>query len=118
MSNKFLKITHNLSPARSQSDREMNKSPLVSPSSTEDTCVLTGGVPRQRFYRRLLVLLLASALADIGLAFLGLNSMSRHKQFLPFLVLNLYAIIFAIVFQMIAASEIASREASLMAFVE
>lgn len=96
----------------------MNKPPLANPSPEGDLCVLTDTIPRQQFSRRLLVLLVASALADISLALLGLNPMSGYEQFLSFLVLDLYAIIFAIVFQVIVAREIASRVASLMDFVE
>src|SRR3954454_24192695 len=109
---------HTIKVAWRQSNRKMNKPPLASPSPAGNLCVLTGTIQRQRFYRRLLVLLLASALADIGLALLGLNPMSGYEQLLSFLVLDLYAIIFAIVFQVIVAKEIASRVASLMEFVD
>src|SRR3954453_7697605 len=73
---------------------------------------------RKWFYRRLFLLLLASALADIGLAFLGLNPISGTQQFLVFLALSLYALVFATAFQVIAAGEISSRAISLMAFIE
>ncbi len=73
---------------------------------------------REWFYRRLFLLLLASALADIGLAALGLNPMSGTEQLLTFIALSLYALVFAAVFQVIAAREIVSRAAFLIVFVE
>jgi hypothetical protein len=57
-------------------------------------------------------------LVDIVLASLELNPMSGHEQLLPFLALGLYALIFTIIFQKLAAREIASRMASLIVAIE
>ena len=74
--------------------------------------------PRRWIYCRLFLLLLASALVDIGLAALGLNPVSGTQQLLVFIALSLYALVFAAAFQVIAAREISSRAISLMAFIE
>jgi len=74
--------------------------------------------PQKPFYRRLFLLLLTSALADIGLAVLGLNPMSGTQQLLTFLSLSLYTLVFAVAFHVIAAREVVLRAAFLITFVE
>ena len=77
-----------------------------------------GVTPQKPFYRRLFLLLLTSALADIGLAVLGLNPMSGTQQLLTFLSLSLYTLVFAVAFHVIAAREVVLRAAFLITFVE
>lgn len=96
----------------------MTGSPQAGSRPAGKTYTPVGTAPRRPLSRRLLFLLLAGALADVGLARLGLNPMSGYRQLLPFLVLGLYALVFAAVFYAIAAGEIASRAASLTAFLE
>src|SRR5690242_15034204 len=92
--------------------------PFTGSNLTGKIYAFIGIISRKPFYPRLLLLLLVSALADIGLAALGLNPMSRTEQRLLFIALSLYVLIFAAAFQMIAAGEIASRTTSLIAFIE
>ena len=94
----------------------MTRLPLAGSISARK--IYTFIAPRKWFYRRLFLLLLASALADIGLASLGLNPISGTQQLLVFLALSLYALVFATAFQVIASGEISSRAISLMAFIE
>src|SRR4051794_16728835 len=61
----------------------------------------------------LFVLLLASVLADIGLAFLGLNPVVGPQQLALFALLGLYALGFAAVIPAAEAEEIALRLAAL-----
>ena len=96
----------------------MTRSPFTGSNPTRKIHPFIGIIPRKPFYSRLLLLLLASALADIGLAALGLNPMSGTEQLLPFIALSLYALVLAAVFQVIAAGKIASRTASLITFIE
>ena len=96
----------------------MTRLQFAGSNSVRKICAFIYFIPRKPLYRRLLLLLLASALADIGLAALGLNPMSGIEQLLPFIALSLYALVFVATFQVIAAKEIASRAASLIAFIE
>src|SRR3954451_17011444 len=68
--------------------------------------------PRKWFYRRLFLLLLASALADIGLAALGLNPLGGPQQLVLFVLLGLYALGFAAAVPAAEAEEIALRLAT------
>jgi hypothetical protein len=66
------------------------------------------------FYRRPFLLLLASALADIGLAVLGLNPLAGPQQLVLFALLGLYALGFAAAVPAAEAEEIALRLATLV----
>ena len=88
----------------------MTRLPIAGSNPARETYAL-GVTPQKPFYRRLFLLLLTSALADIGLAVLGLNPMSGTQQLLTFLSLSLYTLVFAVAFQVIAAREIVSRAA-------
>lgn len=70
--------------------------------------------PRKWFYRRLFPLLLASALADIGLAALELNPLEGPQQLVLFALLGLYALGFAAGMAAAEAEEIALRLATLV----
>src|SRR4051794_18774988 len=96
----------------------MKNSPLTNSSRPEEICAFIGTAPRKSFYRWLFLLLLTGALADIGLAVLGLNPMYEYSQRPPFFALSLYALAFAAAFRMIAAGEITLRATSFITFVE
>ena len=95
----------------------MTRLPIAVSNPTRETYAL-GVTPQKPFYRRLFLLLLTSALADIGLAVLGLNPMSGTQQLLTFLSLSLYTLVFAVAFHVIAAREVVLRAAFLITFVE
>ncbi|HJU15692.1 MAG TPA: hypothetical protein VJ770_04415 [Stellaceae bacterium] len=63
-------------------------------------------------------MLLAGALADVGLAFLGLNPMKGYPILVPFAVLSLYAIGFAAALHAMGANGLARGAASLAALAE
>src|SRR5579875_3100351 len=72
-----------------------------------------GMAPAWPSSRRWVWLLLAAALADIGLAFAGLNPARGYRVLIPFAVLGLYALGFAVAVRAAGADGIVLRLAAL-----
>src|SRR5579875_1683343 len=72
-----------------------------------------GMAPAWPSSRRWVWLLLAAALADIGLAFAGLNPARGYRVLIPFAVLGLYALGFAVAVRAAGAEGIVLRLAAL-----
>src|SRR5215208_2238931 len=92
----------------------MIRLPLAGSNPARKIYAFIGVVPKKPFYRRLFLLLLASALADIGLAVLGLNPLAGPQQLVLFALLGLYALGFAAAVPAAEAEEIALRLATLV----
>ncbi|HEX8829186.1 MAG TPA: glycosyltransferase family 39 protein, partial [Xanthobacteraceae bacterium] len=105
-------------------DRAMTGSPLdtevVGPNAADDAPTPIGIAPRRSCARCLALLLLGAALADIGLAFLGLDPQAQigFEQLVLFAVLGLYALGFAAAFNAVAAEGVAASAAAVAALVE
>ncbi|HZU91693.1 MAG TPA: hypothetical protein VE993_20750, partial [Stellaceae bacterium] len=91
---------------------------LAGPSPAQDARASVGAVPRKLAARRWIFLLLAAALADVGLAFCGLNPLWGPQQLVTLAVLGLYALGFAVAVRVIGAAGMARRIAPLAAFVQ
>jgi hypothetical protein len=83
----------------------------------EDAHASVGAVSRKPSARCWVLLLFSVAVADAGIAFLGLNPAKGYLIFAPFVVLGLYALGFAAAIQAIGAEDVARRIASLAAFI-